>query len=244
MTQPEPRTPLRPATLCVHAGEAAGRALVPPIVRSSTFRVDDAVYAARAAGHADRSLCYTRETNPTIEAVEARIARLEGAERTLVFASGQAALHALLMSTLERGQRVVVFRQIYGGTIDLAKVLLPRLGVAHLAIMLVEQVEEAAEPGDDDQDEDNHFATDSHPPLSVTALKGWVIVLFFFHHDCNASLGIKHIERAPAVFATMPCFTRAGIQTIAGAVTSNGAGLFESVYSMVPWQITLQCPTG
>lgn len=129
MTPAKPRTPLRPATLCAHADPAAGKALVPPIVRSSTFRLDDAVYAARAAGHADRSLCYTRETNPTIEAAETRIAQLEGAARTLVFASGQAALHALLMSTLERGQRVVVFRQIYGGTLDLSKRLLPLLGV-------------------------------------------------------------------------------------------------------------------
>jgi cystathionine beta-lyase/cystathionine gamma-synthase len=121
---------LRPATLCVHADSGGpGAPLAPPIVRSSIFRLDDRTYAARAAGHAERSLCYTRETNPTLEAVEQRIARLEGAERTLVFASGQAALHALLMATLERGQRVVLFRQIYGGTVDLVKLLCPRLGV-------------------------------------------------------------------------------------------------------------------
>jgi len=121
---------LRPATLCVHADPGGpGTPLTPPIVRSSIFRLDDRTYAARAAGRAERSLCYTRETNPTIEAVEQRIARLEGAERTLVFASGQAALHALLMATLERGQRVVLFRQIYGGTVDLVKLLCPRLGV-------------------------------------------------------------------------------------------------------------------
>lgn len=121
---------LRPDTLCVHAGTSgAGAPLVPAIVRSSTFRLDDAVYAARAAGNADRTLCYTRETNPTIEAAERRIAALEGAERALVFASGQAALHAVLLSTLERGERVVLFRQIYGGTVDLCRLLLPRLGV-------------------------------------------------------------------------------------------------------------------
>src|SRR5688572_1423450 len=120
----------RPATLCVHGSETGpGSPLTPPIVRSAIFRMDDAAYAARAAGHVDRSRCYTRETNPTLEAVEARLASLEGAERSLVFSSGQAALHALLMATLERGERVVAFRQIYGGTVDLAKLLLPRLGV-------------------------------------------------------------------------------------------------------------------
>jgi cystathionine beta-lyase/cystathionine gamma-synthase len=121
---------LRPATLCVHGGvHDAGAPLVPPIVRSSTFVLDDETYAARAAGRADRTWCYTRETNPTVAAVEARLARLEGAERTLVFASGQAALHAILMGSLARGQRVVAFRQIYGGTIDLLKMLCPRLDV-------------------------------------------------------------------------------------------------------------------
>jgi cystathionine beta-lyase/cystathionine gamma-synthase len=121
---------LRPATLCVHAGPgSAGAPLVPPIVRSSTFRLDDEVYAERAAGRAAHTLCYARETNPTVEAAEARVAALEGAERSLVFASGQAALHALLMATLERGQRVLLFRQIYGGTFDLCRLLLPRLGV-------------------------------------------------------------------------------------------------------------------
>lgn len=122
---------LRPATLCV-LGDcgAPGAPLVPAIVRSSAFRLDDAVYAERAAGHAERTRCYARETNPTVEAVEARIARLEGAERALVFASGQAALHALLLATLASGDRVVLFRQIYGGTVDLCRLLLPRLGVA------------------------------------------------------------------------------------------------------------------
>jgi cystathionine beta-lyase/cystathionine gamma-synthase len=126
----EPQSELRPATRCVHGGETgAGAPLVPPIVRSAIFRMDDAAYAERAAGRGDRARCYTRETNPTIEAVEARLAALEGAERALVFASGQAALHALWMATLARGDRVVLFRQIYGGTVDLAKLLLPRLGV-------------------------------------------------------------------------------------------------------------------
>lgn len=128
-----------PSTLCVHGRHEPNVArgdlgLVPPIVRSATFRMDDAGYALRASGGAARGLCYTRENNPTVAALEARIAALEGAERTLAFASGQAALHALLMSTVRRDSRVVVFRQIYGGTVDLAKKLLPALG-AELAFV-------------------------------------------------------------------------------------------------------------
>lgn len=122
---------LRPATLCLHSGphRSPGSPLVAPIVRSSTFVCDDHVYAERAAGHGDRTACYSRETNPTLEVVEERLAGLEGAQRALLFASGQAALHALLLATLERGDRVVVFRQVYGGTLELCRALLPRLGV-------------------------------------------------------------------------------------------------------------------
>ena len=122
---------LRPATLCLHSGprRAPGAPLVAPIVRSSTFVCDDRTYAERAAGHGDRSRCYSRETNPTLEVVEERLAALEGAERALTFASGQAALHALLLATLARGDRVVLFRQVYGGTIELCRALLPRLDV-------------------------------------------------------------------------------------------------------------------
>jgi len=141
-TRPEA---LRPATLCVRSARAhaSGDPLVPPIVRSSIFVCDDATYAERAAGRGDRARCYTRENNPTLEAVEERLARLEGAERALAFASGQAALHALLMAALERGQRVVVFRQIYGGTIDLLKRLCPKLDV-ELALVEVNDLEALA----------------------------------------------------------------------------------------------------
>jgi cystathionine beta-lyase/cystathionine gamma-synthase len=132
---PETSPAFSRATLCVHAGRMKpGAPLLPPIVRSSIFCLDDQVYAERAAGHADRVLCYTRENNPTVAAAEAHLAALEGAERALLFASGQAALHAILMASLERGQRVVVFRQIYGGTLELAKLLLPRLEVELVAI--------------------------------------------------------------------------------------------------------------
>ena len=94
------RPPWRPATLCVHGPHVSGGGapLVAPIVRSSIFRLDDAIYAERAAGHPEKTHVYTRETNPTLERVEGRLAALEGAERALVFASGMAALHAILMA--------------------------------------------------------------------------------------------------------------------------------------------------
>ncbi len=123
----------RTRTLCVHRADArgahAGAPVVAPVVRSTVFHLDDAAYASRRAGRAYESYAYGRETNPTVENVEGRLAALEGAERALVFASGMAALHGVLMATLERGDNVVVAQQVYGGTLSLARALLPRLGV-------------------------------------------------------------------------------------------------------------------
>ncbi len=127
------------STLCVHGGyrpTAAEPALVAPIVRSTTFLLDDQAYALRAAGRSGEARIYARETNPTTEAVERRLAALEGADRALLFASGTAAMHALLLAVLERGDRVVSSVEIYGGTRVLLGRLLPRLGVEDVPVDL------------------------------------------------------------------------------------------------------------
>ena len=119
-------------TRCVHGGwrpGAAQRSAVLPIVQSSTFLLDDEAYAMRAAGRSDESRCYSRETNPTIEAVEGRLAVLEGAERALLFSSGMAAVHAVLLAGLDRGDRVACARELYGGSVSLVGELFPKLGV-------------------------------------------------------------------------------------------------------------------
>jgi cystathionine gamma-lyase len=125
------------ATLCVHAGHRptpADPSLVPPIVRSTTFQLDDAAYALRAAGRSGEARIYARETSPTLEAVERRLAALEGADGALCFASGTAAMHALLLAALEQGDHVVASAELYGGTRVLLTRLLPRLGASFTAV--------------------------------------------------------------------------------------------------------------
>lgn len=120
------------STLCIHGGRRAPEVAEPivlPLVRSSIYRLGDETYALRESGKGWDSKVYTRETNPTNEAVEARLAALEGAEASLLFASGLASLHALAMTVLDRGDRMVIARQLYGGSTNLLRALLPRLGV-------------------------------------------------------------------------------------------------------------------
>lgn len=132
MSQPD-RADVRPATACIHAGyraSAGQRAVVAPVVHSTTFLLDDASYAAMTSGRASEALIYTRIGNPTLDVVQDRIAALEGAERSLVLASGMAAIHAALMACVRRGSRVVAHKEIYGSTWDLLANLLAPFSIA------------------------------------------------------------------------------------------------------------------
>lgn len=111
------------ATLAVHAGAESDPetgAVAPPIHLSTTF-VHDADGAADA-------YTYQRDDHPTQHRLETALAALEGGERALAFASGMAAVAALL-DTLQRGERVVVPQDCYVGTRGYAVEVLPERGV-------------------------------------------------------------------------------------------------------------------
>lgn len=90
--------------------------MVSPIVRSSTFLQHPQTHELTDAGRWDEALVYSRYGNPTVEAVESKIAELEGAERALLFGSGVAALHAAFIAATPPGGHIAMASQIYGGT--------------------------------------------------------------------------------------------------------------------------------
>lgn len=99
-------------TRAVHAGQRpdpSTGAIMTPIFQTSTY-VQDGVGRPRD-GHE-----YARVTNPTRTALEANLAALEGGRHGIVFASGLAAIEAMLKSDLQAGQRVVSGDNLYGGT--------------------------------------------------------------------------------------------------------------------------------
>ena len=110
-------------TLAVHAGaepDPETGAVAPPIHLSTTF-----VHAP--PGEAD-DFSYQRDDNPTQRRLETALAAMEGGERALVFASGMAAVAALL-DTLQRGECVVVPEDCYVGTRGYVTEVLPERGV-------------------------------------------------------------------------------------------------------------------
>ena len=120
------------ATTLIHAGERppAAASLTVPIYETSTFVFDSAAdVQAYAEGRASGYL-YSRYDNPTVVAVEAKLAAVDGAEASLVFASGMAAISTALFGLLQAGDEVVCCAAIYGGTFHILTGLAARFGVA------------------------------------------------------------------------------------------------------------------
>jgi cystathionine gamma-synthase len=120
-------------TLAVHAGaepDAQTGALAPPIHLSTTFRHGP-------AGERTEGLEYQREDHPTQRRLQEALAALEGGDCALAFASGMAAITAVLES-LPRGSRVVIPDDCYSGLRTLATEFLPELGIEAVAVDLAD----------------------------------------------------------------------------------------------------------
>ncbi|MGO9884734.1 MAG: trans-sulfuration enzyme family protein [Solirubrobacteraceae bacterium] len=133
----EPDSPrLRPgsSTAAVHGGSTPQRPWprgpVTPVFQSTTFELDDAAYEDIARTGGTEIWWYTRLGNPTVDAVAAKLAALEGAEAGLAFASGMAAITSTVMCVLRPGQRIVAARELYGETFTLLHGVLPATGRA------------------------------------------------------------------------------------------------------------------
>lgn len=116
----------------VHAGqtpdaETGARAL--PIYQSTSFVFDSAQTAADRFALADLGPIYTRLGNPTSNAVEERIAALEGGVGALLLSSGMAATTFAILNVAQAGDHVVESKALYGGTFNLLKHTLRRLGI-------------------------------------------------------------------------------------------------------------------
>src|SRR5512144_886168 len=126
------KSKLSAATLSVWGGEE--ESLVPgatpvPVVYSAAYGYPDMeawldVALGRKPGH-----IYSRNTNPTVAAFEAKVRLLEGAEAATSFASGMAAISNTLFTLLSPGDRIVSVKDSYGGTNKLFLEFLPRFGI-------------------------------------------------------------------------------------------------------------------
>ena len=105
--------------------------VVPAIYQTSLFTFDTfAQMRATLSGDDSNRYVYSRGRNPTVDAFERKVADLEGAEDALGFASGMAAISALLIGNLRTGDRIVCVRNVYPDAYRLMTKVLPRFGIA------------------------------------------------------------------------------------------------------------------
>lgn len=124
--------PHRFETLALHAGYApdpttGARAV--PIYQTTSYQFRDADHAAALFALKEFGNIYTRIMNPTNDVFEKRISALEGGVAGLAVSSGQAAETLALLTILRSGDEFVSAASLYGGTYNLFKVTLPRMGI-------------------------------------------------------------------------------------------------------------------
>ncbi len=107
-----------------------GGALSPPIAQTAIFAHPSLGQLMEALGSEHDHRLYTRGNNPTVAAVEAKLARLERGAACRCLASGMAAVSAVLFSVLKAGDHVLFVNQVYGPTVQLTR-RLERFGIEH-----------------------------------------------------------------------------------------------------------------
>lgn len=119
-------------TQCIHAGyhPGNGEPRVMPIVQSTTFRYETSEAMGRLFDLEDAGFFYTRLGNPTLDAVEQKIAALEGGVGAMLTSSGQAASMLAVLNICHAGSHVVSSSAIYGGTFNLLYKTLQEMGIS------------------------------------------------------------------------------------------------------------------
>jgi cystathionine gamma-synthase len=133
-----------PSTNCVHANriENPYHAVAQPIVQSATFSFRDSddlrefmqarVWGDGGGGRVE----YGRYGNPTVTAVEQRMAGLEGAGDALLFSSGMAAVTTVLLAMLPTGAHIVITHDCYRRTREFCNTFLARLGIQATVVQM------------------------------------------------------------------------------------------------------------
>ena len=118
-------------TLCVQGGYTpkCGQPRQVPIYQTTTFKYDTSEHMADLFDLKASGYFYTRLANPTNDEVAKKIASLEGGVAAILTSSGQAATLVTVLTVAQSGDNIVAFPTVYGGTFNLLKVTLDKLGI-------------------------------------------------------------------------------------------------------------------
>lgn len=119
-------------TIQIHAGatpDPTTNSVVTPIYNTTAYVFNSSEHAKNLFGLAEFGNIYTRIMNPTQDVAEKRIAALEGGTAALLLSSGQAAETFAILNIAQAGDHIVASSTLYGGTYNLFKYTLPKLGI-------------------------------------------------------------------------------------------------------------------
>jgi cystathionine beta-lyase/cystathionine gamma-synthase len=173
-------------TLAIHAGQEPDPttgAIMPPIYQTST-------YVQPALGEPLRGYEYARVQNPTREAMERNVAALEGAAHGIAFASGMAAIEAVV-KRLSAGDHVVYEENVYGGTHRMFMQVLARLGIEFTRVDSrdLDAVAAALKPNT----KLVHIETPTNPMMRITDLRAVAKLA----HEQGALLAVDNTFASP-----------------------------------------------
>jgi len=119
-------------TTCLHGGTApdpttTARAI--PVSRTTSFQFNNTEHAANLFALKELGNIYTRLTNPTADALEQRVALMEGGAAALALASGTSAIFYSIINIASQGDHVVAANNLYGGTYTMFNDILPQFGI-------------------------------------------------------------------------------------------------------------------
>ena len=213
--------------------------VVPPIYQTTTFELDDRSYKDIQDAGGLHETWYTRFGNPTVDAAAAEVARLHGARRSLMTASGMAAIATTLVTLLRAGDTVVASKQVYGDTGDLLARDLPALGITVVRVDTWDTAGWAAAIAEH-RPAVVYGETLSNPQLRVLDIPSVARAA----HEVGARLVVDNTFASP--FCTRPLRLGADVavesatkflaghsDVVAGAVTTDDAGLHEDIQRRV-----------
>lgn len=118
-------------TICIQGGYQPknGEARVLPIIQSTTYKYDSGEEVGKLFDLEADGFFYSRIGNPTVDAVERKIAALEGGIGALCTSSGQAATFLAILNICEAGDHIISCAAIYGGTTNLFTVTMKKMGI-------------------------------------------------------------------------------------------------------------------
>ncbi len=168
---------------------------VAPIYRTSTFVMEN-VEKAIEAGYGDpegKIYAYGRYGNPTVHAVQRKIASLENAEACLMAASGMGAITTALLAVLSAGDHLVASDTIYGGTFGFIKNILPRFGIEATMVSVTGDNVENIRKAMKSNTKVVYVETPCNPTLAITDLKKAAEIA----HEGNALLYVDSTFATP-----------------------------------------------